>query len=75
MSDPIRRALRTFAQAFIGILLGSELLPGIVVSGQLPDSDAVERLFVSAAAAGFIALLAWVQNTLEDATGRNVLPK
>ena len=69
MTDPTRRAIRTFLQAFVGTLIASGVLQGVAESGDLPSGDAVQRVLVSAAAAGIIALLSWAQNTLEDRTG------
>lgn len=75
MSDALKRALRTFVQAFIGTLLASQVLQGIVETGEIASGDVIQRALVSATAAGLIGLLSWAQNALEEATGKNLLPK
>ena len=66
MSDPIRRAARTFVQAFLGSLLTSGVLSGMATEGVV-DLAVAEKAGVSAIAAGFIALLTFVMNWAEDA--------
>ena len=75
MSDAVKRAFRTFAQAFVGTFLASQVLQGIAETGEVASGDVIQRALVSATAAGLIGLLSWAQNALEDATGKNLLPK
>lgn len=74
MSDAVRRALRTFLQAFIGtfltMFLGVYLTPGV-----LPDVAVLQRIGIAAAVAGIIALLTFTQNWLEDNTKTPALLK
>ena len=72
MSDALVRAGRTFLQTFIGVYLA-----GVLAStdpntfGALTDLGLLE----SAAAAAIVAVLALVQNLLEDNTSIQLLPK
>jgi len=68
MSDAVKRGVRTFFQAFIGTLIASGVLTGVTDSGTV-DLSAFETAGVSAAAAGVVAVLSWIQNALEDNTG------
>jgi uncharacterized protein YjeT (DUF2065 family) len=74
MKDAAIRAVRTFVQALIGAFLATSVLETMVSSATI-DADALRRAGISAVAAGVIALLSFVQNALEDATGKRVLPK
>lgn len=65
MTDALRRALRTFIQAFVGAILASGILSVIATSGVV-DWSAVEKVLVSAFSAAVVAVLAWLQNVLED---------
>jgi hypothetical protein len=57
--DPFRRALRTFGQAFLAVLLGS-------LAGVIPSQGAFWAVMQSATLAGAIAVLALAQNMLEE---------
>lgn len=70
--DPAIRAARTFIQSLIGAFLATSVLQGIASDAAI-DGDALTRAGISALAAGFIALLSFVQNALEDATGHDAL--
>lgn len=72
--DPAVRAARTFIQALIGAFLATSVLQG-VASDATVDGDALARAGISALAAGFIALLSFLQNLLEESTGRAIGPK
>jgi hypothetical protein len=65
LNDAVRRALRTFVQAFTGSILTSGVL-GAVADGAAVDLSIFQKTGVSALAAGVIALLTYVQNALED---------
>lgn len=68
-SDPLRRAIRTFVQAFTGTLLSLLLaqgVPSLVASGKVPDLSLLLTLTLAAGLAGVIALLSWLQNWAED---------
>lgn len=66
MSNAVKRALRTFLQAFIGTILASGVF-ALVASGEQVPVDAFLVAARSAGAAGLIAVLSWAQNALEDA--------
>lgn len=68
--DAIRRAVRTFLQAFIGVLLGSGILSAMGETGVV-DWSSVKKIGLSALAAGIVAIITWLQNFLED---ENVIP-
>lgn len=74
MADSLKRAGRTFFQAFLGTLLASWAGQNIA-PGELPPLDVAKRLLISAAVAGLIAALSYAQNALEEATGQPLLPK
>lgn len=74
MKDAGIRALRTFVQAIIGAFLATSVLTSMASNSTI-DADALQRAGISALAAGVIALLSFVQNALEDATGKDILPK
>ena len=74
MSDAIRRAVRTFVQAFLGALLTSGVFSAIQEDAVV-DWSALKKVGISAAAAGIIALLSFVQNALEDHTNMPALLK
>ena len=67
MSDAVKRAVRTFFQAFIGAFLATGFLSGVADVGSI-DWSAATTAAVSAVAAGVIAVLSFVQNALEDNT-------
>lgn len=67
MSDALRRSIRTFVQAFAGSLLTSNALSVINTNGVV-DWDVLEKVVISAVAAGVIAVLTFVVNFLEDNT-------
>jgi hypothetical protein len=68
MPDALRRAIRTFAQAFVGVLLlqAAAIAVSVNQGTWVPDVDWLKRVVLSAAAAGVIAVLSWLQNYLED---------
>lgn len=70
MSDAIRRALRTFFQAFIGVILAQSAPIALSASkGEyILDIDWLMRISVSGVAAAVIAVLTFAQNWLEDNT-------
>lgn len=73
MPDALRRAIRTFAQGFIGVLaliaipalnaLVRDIGSGNTVS---IDVDFWSGAAIAAVAGGLIALVSWLQNALED---------
>jgi uncharacterized membrane protein YdfJ with MMPL/SSD domain len=80
-SDAVRRVVRTFLQAFLGLLL-----PGLLGwlnaltdwandGGQAPFPDARSLAYVgiAAVAAGFIAVVTAVMTGIEDLTGKGFL--
>ena len=82
MSDAIKRAFRTFVQAFIGTLavLAIPAMTDIIraASSTEPyefDVNFWQGVMVAAVLSGFIALISWTQNALETKTDTTVLPK
>ena len=59
--DTVRRAARTFVQAFIGALL--VLLP----TDLIPDASLYVDAISAAGYAAVVAVLTWLHNELEDA--------
>ena len=70
--DPLVRGVRTFLQAFLGVFLALSTSGAIGVDS-VPDLEVLKRAAIAAAWAGLIALIAFVQNALEDVTGRAVV--
>lgn len=80
MKDAVRRALRTFIQGFIGVLslvaipqltnIVNDVVDGRAISVNL---DIWQSIIFAAIAGGVIALISWVQNEVEDTTGKAVL--
>lgn len=70
----LRRAVRTFFQGFIGVLAGSTVLTLIASKGTI-DVDALQTVLISAVGGGLIALVAYIQNALEDKTGTDLIVK
>ena len=71
MTDPVRRALRTFVQTLIGTVITSGVLSAAEESGVV-DWSSFKKVGVSALAAAVVALLSFTQNALED---REAIPK
>lgn len=80
--DSLKRAGRTFVQAFVATLamLAVPALTGIIQS--ISNSEPYELDFrfwqgvvVAACLSGVISLVSYVQNAIEDKTGTNLLPK
>lgn len=71
LPDAVRRAARTFVQAFVGVLAAQVLAvaAGFQQGTWVPDVDWLKRVLISACGAGVIALFAYIQNYLEDNTG------
>jgi hypothetical protein len=65
MADSWKRALRTFFQAFIGVLLSSGILSAFSEEA-IVDWSAVKKVGLSALGAGIVAIVTWLQNFLED---------
>lgn len=65
MSDAFYRALRTFFQGFLGVLIGTGILSIIAADGAV-DWSILMKAVVSAVAGGVIAIVSFIQNTLED---------
>lgn len=65
MSDAVRRAIRTFVQAFTGSILTNGVLSAMATNGVV-DWTLLEKAGVSALVAAVIALLTFLQNWAED---------
>lgn len=66
MPDAVKRAIRTFFQAFLGVLIASGVLSAASENGVV-DWSAVKKVGFSALAAGVVAIVTYIQNKLEDA--------
>lgn len=68
LPDSIRRAIRTFIQAFAGVVV----LQGVALAADANDGNLDtslwKRVAVTAVVAGFIALFTFIQNWAEDNT-------
>lgn len=72
--DAVRRAVRTFIQAFLGSIITSALLSGAAQTGVV-DWSLAKKAMIAALAAAIIATLTLVQNLLEDNTSVPALLK
>lgn len=75
-SDAIRRAARTFLQGTIGVLVLlaipvlNQLIQSVASGGDVTiDLDLWQSIAIAAVAGGVIALISFLQNSLEDRTG------
>lgn len=75
-SDALRRAARTFFQGVIGVLVLlaipvlNQLIQSVAGGGEATiDLDLWQSIGIAAVAGGVIALIAFLQNALEDRTG------
>lgn len=75
-TDAIRRAARTFFQGAIGVLVLlaipvlNQLIQSVAGGGDATiDLDLWRSIGIAAVAGGIIALIAFLQNWLEDTTG------
>jgi membrane glycosyltransferase len=84
MKDVGKRALRTFAQAFVAILvvlLIPWLMQIITAIATNPGGDididlsVIGRILLAGLMSGVVALISFAQNIFEDKAGVNVLPK
>jgi hypothetical protein len=82
MSDAIRRALRTFLQAFVGTFVlvavpwATNIVTAIVNAKPYElNFDVLQSAGLAAVFAGAIALVSWVQNALEDRTAMPAIIK
>lgn len=79
--DSLRRIIRTFIQAFLGLLLPglfgwlNELTKWAQDQGQrpFPDAGSLAYLGVAAIGAGAIAVVTLIMTGIEDATGKGFL--
>lgn len=72
MRDALIRAVRTFIQAFLGVFLGLVAASSTGVS-DIPDLSELRAALMAAGFAALIATLSWIQNALEESTGRALL--
>ena len=82
MNDSTRRALRTFLQAFVGTFIlvavpwATDIVTSIVQAEPYElNFDVLQSAGIAAVFAGFIALLSWAQNYLEDNTNTPAILK
>lgn len=73
MNDNIRRGVRTFLQAFLGVIALQALALTNDASDGVIDIDLWKRVLLSAVAAGLVGFVSWAMNALEDATGKAIL--
>jgi hypothetical protein len=74
-TDALRRAARTFFQGMIGVLMLiavpvlNQLIQAVAAGGEVViDVDLWQSIGIAAVAGGVIALIAFLQNLLEDRT-------
>lgn len=83
MNDTIRRTVRTFLQGFVGTfaVLAIPVLSSVITAagdstGYVRiDTTALGNAAIAGVVGGVIALVAFVQNLLEDKSGHDLLPK
>jgi hypothetical protein len=76
MNETLKRAARTFAQGFIGILMAVPALQNLIQDagdGQIDvDLNFWRAVIIAAIAGGVVSLISFAQNLLEE---RDVIPK
>ncbi len=65
MTDSVIRALRTFVQAFLGVLITSGIL-SLMNTESVVDWAGIKKVGISALGAGIAAVVSYLQNLLED---------
>ncbi len=80
-TDAVRRAVRTFFQGAIGVLVLlavpvlNQLIQAVAADGEVViDVDLWQSIAIAALAGGVIALIALLQNVFEDRTGSAGFP-
>ena len=80
MRDALIRTVRTFAQGFIGVLaivavpVLNDIISDVMSGGEVVlDINLFQSIGVAACAGGVIAVVAFVQNLLEDKTGKALI--
>jgi hypothetical protein len=69
----MKRGIRSFFQAALGmVILQAAALAGDAEDGVI-DADLWKRVLITAVVAGFIAIVSWAQNALEETTGKALL--
>lgn len=69
--DPVRRAVRTFIQSWIGLLLLQLAASGVtqgLADGKLPDVHLLLTILVATLGSAVISSLSLLQNALEDSS-------
>ena len=72
--DAVKRAIRTFFQTFLGAVITSGAFSAVSETGVV-DWSALKKVVVAGCVAGFCAVVTYVWNWLETATGKDLLPK
>jgi hypothetical protein len=67
MSDALRRTIRTFVRTFVGVLLTSGVFSAVSTKGVV-DWAVLQKVFISAIAAGVVGVLTYAHNWAEDNT-------
>lgn len=82
MRDAVIRAARTFFQGFLGVLVLiavpqlNSIINAVSGGGTVEfDVNVWQSIGVAAVAGGVIALISFIQNELEDASGKSIGPK
>ena len=80
MNDALKRAIRTFVQGSVGVAalllvpFLQSLIDAVVRGGEVEiDADLLQKIGIAVVAGGVIALIAWVQNLVEDWKGKALL--
>lgn len=80
-TDAVRRAVRTFFQGMVGVLVLiaapvlNQLIQAVAAGGEVViDVDLWQSIGIAAVAGGVIALIAFLQNVLEDRAGSKGFP-
>lgn len=71
--DAIRRAVRTFVQAAVAMIVLQAGALALDAEDGVIDVDLWRRVIITAIVSGAIAVATWVQNALEDRTGKAIL--
>jgi hypothetical protein len=74
LPDWLRRAIRTFAQAFLGVMI-TQWGTLALKPGEIPDESVLRSLVIAGIVAGIVAVVTATHNALEDHAGLPALLK
>lgn len=75
LPDSVIRAIRSFAQAALGVILLQAVALAADANDGVIDVTLWKRVVITALVAGFVATVSFAHNALEESTGKSIGPK